>query len=275
MGAKNVVIGGRNQKLQEEFVAKLKEGQGDSYDTDTQVDGSHTIDLGDLQSVKDFGTYVAATYPVIDVLICNAGVMNTPAGQATKEGLEQQMGVNCVGHFLLAKILANQTKRQVWVASYGHTFRGGPRIDIDALRNFSVDNDDYDGFRAYQQSKLGNILLAKEFHKRYGPALEAVSLHPGAIYTSLYRDTSILSAVKIALTMIPAFLRGTVGEVFPKLPTAGAATTITCATMPSDELVAGAYYSNCGIGVESEAAKNEEDAASLFDYCDDVTKKFQ
>ena len=104
VGAKKVVIGGRNSKLQEEFVAALKKDQGDSYDADTQVDGSHTLDLADLQSVKEFGTYVAATYSVIDVLICNAGVMNTPAdGQETKEGLERQMGVNCIGHFLLAK----------------------------------------------------------------------------------------------------------------------------------------------------------------------------
>jgi NAD(P)-dependent dehydrogenase (short-subunit alcohol dehydrogenase family) len=270
VGAKKLVIGGRNPKLQEEFVETLK---GDGYDTDEQVDGSHTIDLGDLQSVKQFGDYVATTYPVIDVLICNAGVMNTPVG-VTKDGIEQQMGVNCVGHFLLAKLIANQTKRQVWVSSFGHTLKGGPRIDIEALRNFSVESE-YDGFRAYQQSKLGNILLAKEFQKRYGPALEAVSLHPGAIYTSLYRETGIVAAVKLSFSMIPDVLRGNITQVFPKLPSAGAATTITCATLPSDQLVPGGYYCNCALGSENEAAKNEEDAAALFDYCDEATKKFQ
>lgn len=273
MGAKKVVIGGRNPKLQKKFVVQLKEEQGDSCDTDTQVDGNHTIDLGDLQTVKDFGRYVAETYPTIDCLICNAGVMNTPAS-VTKDGFEQQMGVNVIGHFLLAKLLANQTKRQVWVSSYGHTLKGGPRIDIGAIRNFSLDAP-YDGMVAYQQSKLGNILLAKEFQKRYSPSLEAVSLHPGSIYTPLYRHTGIFSAVMIAASLLPSVIRGNVSQVFPKLPSVGASTTVTCATLPSAQLNSGAYYSDCVVATESEAAKNEEDAAALFDYCDEVTKQFQ
>lgn len=280
VGAKKVVVGGRNAKAQEEFVAKLKaeqEEHGDddnAYDTDKQLDGSHTIDLANLQSVKDFGTYVSETYPTVDVLICNAGIMNTPAG-VTKDGFEQQMGVNVIGHWLLAHILAKQTKRLVFVSSYGHTLKGAPRIDIDAIKSFSMDSiDDYDGFKAYQQSKLGNILLAKEFAKRYD-GLEAVSLHPGSIYTALYRETGIVSALKLTASMVPNIVRGNVTQVFPKTPSMGASTTVTCATLSSDDLVSGAYYSNCAVATESEAAKNIEDAAALFDYCDEVTKKFQ
>ena len=274
VGAKKVVIGGRNRKLQNDFLVALKKEQNDVYDTDSQVDGSHLIDLADLQSVKEFGTYVAKTYPVVDVLICNAGVMNIPAG-VTKQNVEQQMGVNCVGHFLLAKMLAKQTKRQVWVSSYGHTLKGGERINIERLRKFTLNNfAEYDGWKSYQQSKLGNILLAKEFKKQY-PNLEAVSLHPGTIYTNLYRETGIISAIKISLSMLPAAFRGDLMQVIPKLPSAGASTTITCSTLPSNTLVNGGYYSNCAVGYENAAAKNMDDAAKLFDYCDEVTKEFQ
>lgn len=269
-----MVIGGRNRKLQNDFLVALKKEQNDVYDTDSQVDGSHLIDLADLQSVKEFGTYVAKTYPVVDVLICNAGVMNIPAG-LTKQNVEQQMGVNCVGHFLLAKMLAKQTKRQVWVSSYGHTLKGGERINIERLRKFTLNNfTEYDGWKSYQQSKLGNILLAKEFKKQY-PNLEAVSLHPGTIYTNLYRETGIISAIKISLSMLPAAFRGDLMQVIPKLPSAGASTTITCSTLPSNTLVNGGYYSNCAVGYENAAAKNMDDAAKLFDYCDEVTKEFQ
>ena len=274
VGAKKVVIGGRNRKLQNDFLVALKKEQNDVYDTDSQVDGSHLIDLADLQSVKEFGTYVAKTYPVVDVLICNAGVMNIPAG-VTKQNVEQQMGVNCVGHFLLAKMLAKQTKRQVWVSSYGHTLKGGERINIERLRKFTLNNfTEYDGWKSYQQSKLGNILLAKEFKKQY-PNLEAVSLHPGTIYTNLYRETGIISAIKISLSMLPAAFRGDLMQVIPKLPSAGASTTITCSTLPSNTLVNGGYYSNCAVGYENAAAKNMDDAAKLFGYCDEVTKEFQ
>lgn len=266
-----MILGGR-ENLQSEFVAKLKEGHGDTYDTDQKVDGSHTIDLGDLQSVADFAKYVDETYKAIDCLILNAGIMNTPAG-VTKQGFERQFGVNCLGHFLLAKLLVAKTKRQVWVASHAHTLKGGPRIDLDAIRNFST--DDYDGFRKYQQSKLGNILLAKAFQKRYNGRLEAVSLHPGVIYTSLYKETGIISAVKLTATMIPGILMGGFTQVIPKPISVGASTTITCATLPSDELVPGGYYSNCAIANENDAAKNEEDAAALFDLCDEITKKLQ
>lgn len=273
-GAKKVVIGGRNQKLQNDFMVSLKNEENGSYDSDSQVDGSHLIDLADLQSVKAFGEYVAKSYPVIDVLICNAGVMNIPAG-LTKQGVEQQMGINCVGHFLLAKMLAKQTKRQVWVSSYGHTLKGGERINIERLRQFTLNNfTGYDGWKSYQQSKLGNILLAKEFKKRYSN-IEAVSLHPGTIYTNLYRETGIVSAIKISLSMLPAALRGDIMQVIPKLPSAGASTTITCATLSSRALVNGGYYSNCAVGRENAAAKNIDDASSLFEYCDEITKAFQ
>lgn len=271
-----MIVGGRNPKLQQEFLVKLKTEQDGLYDTDTQVDGSQTIDLSDLESVRSFGVYVAKTYPVVHVLICNAGVMNVPAG-VTKQGIEQQVGINCVGHFLLAKILAQKTKRQVWVSSYGHTLKGGPRIDIEKIRNFSMENaaKEYDGFRAYQQSKLGDILLAKEFIKRY-PNMESVSLHPGSIYTPLYRETGIFSALKLVVTMIPAvFVSGDVLQVFPKLPSAGAATTVTCATLPTNSLLNGAYYSHCTVASESIAAKNQEDSSAFFDYCDEVTRSFQ
>jgi len=71
-----------------------------------------------LASVQAFAHYVSSKYETVDMLIANAGVMNTPAG-VTKNGIEMQMGVNCVGHVLLAKLLASKTKRQVWLSSWG------------------------------------------------------------------------------------------------------------------------------------------------------------
>jgi len=277
VGAKKVILGGRDPKLQSEFVAKLKEEQGDVYDTDQQVDGSANVDLADLQSVSDFATYVDETYETIDCLICNAGIMNTPAG-VTKDGFEQQLGVNVIGHFLLAKMLVAKTKRQVWVASHAHTLKGGPRIDVNAIQSFSLDEKDgkgYDGFRSYQQSKLGNILLAKAFQKRYDGQLVAVSLHPGVIYTPLYSSTGIVSAIKLAVTMIPDIVMGNLTQVIPKTASGGASTTITCATMPLHKLEPGGYYSNCAIATPNVAARNEEDAEAFFEFCDKVTKKFQ
>ena len=58
-----------------------------------------------------------------------------------------------------------------------------------------------------------------------------------------------------------------------KTPEQGAATTITCAALPSAELQQGAYYFDCEVMKEAEGA-TAENAKLVFDYCDDVTKAF-
>jgi retinol dehydrogenase-13 len=260
-GASKVVIGGRRQNLQDDFIKEMKE----SFAGD-RVDG-HLIDLGDLASVKRFAEYVNAKYKTIHVLINNAGVMNTPPG-VTKDGFEQQMGINVIGHFLLSKLLIDKTKRQVWLSSTAHTIGKGPRIDMNYIKTFSMENKKgYSGWKAYQQSKLGNILVAKEFHKRY-PNVETVSLHPGGINTNLGRTTNFVSALKILWIGLPDDLR-------MKSVQAGASTTVTCAALPSHELKVAGYYRDCDPYEEYDCAKNEEDMAALFDYCDEVTKMFQ
>lgn len=265
-----MILGGRNPKLQNEFVENLKEEFGEK-EVNEKIDGTHNIDLADLESVQAFAKYCDQAYPTINVLICNAGIMNTPPG-TTKQGFEQQMGVNVIGHFLLCKELVEKTTRQVWLSSYGHTLRGGSRIDIEAIKTFSVDQKSYDGWKKYQQSKLGNILLAKEFNRRYD-GLETASLHPGIIHTGLYKDTGITSFIKMSATMVPAVLTGQLFQVMPKTTSIGAATTVTCATVKN--IQSGGYYSNCYVYPESPAAKNEEDAKALFDYCDQITAPYQ
>lgn len=108
-----VVLGGRNALLQSSFAEELR----NTYDA-SQVDGDCLLDLADLESVKHFAAYVAKKYKSV-VLINNAGVMAAPLSH-TKQGFESQMGVNVIGHFLLSKLLIDQTSRQVWVSSIGH-----------------------------------------------------------------------------------------------------------------------------------------------------------
>lgn len=263
-----VIVGGRNPKLQDEFVEELQE----DYGADA-VDG-HVLDLGDLASVKTFCKYVLDKYPTVDCAILNAGIMNTPPG-LTKDGFEQQFGVNVIGHFLVAKLLAPITKRQVWVSSSAHRYNNSPRVDLEKLQNFSLDDTkDYDFRAAYQQSKLGNILLAKEFTRRYQPNLVAASCHPGVISTNLARHMGLWEKLVLLANVVPRMLFDNPGaELTIKTPSVGASTSVTVATMT--DLTPGGYYSNCEIMQESESAQNMDDAKALFDYCDQVTSAFQ
>ena len=251
-----VILAGRNKRAQAEFVQQFLQP--------SQLDGSHTLELGDLQSVKSFADYVLSNYTQIDCLINNAGVMFTPPGK-TKDGFETQFGVNVIGHFLLAKLLVEKTKRQVWLSSRGHIRLGAPRIDLEAVTK--VDASNYNTRFRYQQSKLGDILLAKYFNQQYAH-LTAVSVHPGVVKTNLARHMSL--GKKMALV-----LRHPLAIMSMKAPEEGAATQVMVATMADAELVGGAYYADCKVTQEAESAQNMEDAKLLFEYCDEVTKAFQ
>lgn len=266
-----VIVTGRDGEAQQAFVRTLS-----AHFEPGRIDGERTLDLGNLASVRDFGAHVRAKYDRIDALINNAGVMNTPAGK-TVDGFEVQMGTNVIGHFLLAKLLVDITQRQVWLSSAGHALLGtypgphdvknAPRIDLDAIT--SVDPSTYDGWRRYQQSKLGDILLAKQFAAVY-PLLKTCAVHPGVVRTNLGRHLSIW-------TMVKFLFRAMTGEPMPKGPEEGARTQTWCAVMPDAELVSGAYYADAAVAVEAEAeaARNMDDARRLYDFCDAATRKFQ
>lgn len=262
-----VIVAGRNAKSQQDYVNGLT-----AFDANL-IDGSKTLDLGSLESVRDFANYVKANYSQIDCLVNNAGVMNTPPG-TTKDGFEVQMGVNVIGHFLLAKLLADITRRQVWLSSSAHALNGpppgghdlvnAPRIDFDAIT--TIDEVSYDGWKRYQQSKLGNILLAKQFpleHKH----IKAYAVHPGLVTTNLARHTSLWAKLKFVGAILS-------GRYKAQSPAQGARTQTMVAVQPDEELVLGGYYYNAALSQEAEAAKNMDDAKKLYDYCMEVTQPF-
>jgi len=272
-GAK-VIVAGRNHKSQSDFVNELTANRSNHGFNTRLVDGSHILDLASLASVRDFAHYVSTNYDQIDCLINNAGVMNTPYG-VTKDGFEIQMGTNVIGHFLLAKILADITKRQVWLSSAGHTLVGtppgnhnnasAPRINLSAITE--VDTNAYDGWKRYQQSKLGDILLAKQFAVEY-PHLQTCAVHPGVVRTNLARHSSIWQILKYLVSFMFSSERLTT-------PDEGARTQTYCAVMPEEELVNGGYYADAAVSEEAEAARNMDDAKKLYDYCNEVTQPFQ
>lgn len=260
-----VILAGRNAQSMKTFVEGLVEAGYDAALIDAE---GPLCDLADLNTVEEFSAYVKKKYTKVDVVILNAGVMLTPVG-ATKQGYEIQVGTNVLGHFLLANKLLSITSRQVWVSSKAYQMAGGKRFDFDWFQNFKTESGNYDSMFAYQQSKLGNILLAKEFAKRDtrngAVKLQAVSLHPGIIDTNLGRHLSSLT--KGAFSLL-----GFVGILSKKTVEQGAATSVTCAT--SSALANGAYYDDCEPAVEAGNATNEEDAIRLFDLCLALAKEY-
>ena len=141
------------------------------------------LDLADLASVREFAGDWQGD---IDVLINNAGVM-APPERRTADGFELQMGTNHLGHFALANLLLpHVTDRVVTVSSNAH--RGGS-IRLDDL---NWERRRYQRWRAYQQTKLANLLFALELQRRLdaaGSKIRSIAAHPGYAATNLQSRT--------------------------------------------------------------------------------------
>lgn len=168
------------------------------------------LDLGDLSSVRAFAVELLEEYEAIHGLVNNAGVMNTPH-KKTKDGFEMQFGVNHLGHFLLTHLLLDGLKkgapsRIVCVSSCYHDKAVGREGDIH-LEDLNYESRKYDGWEAYAQSKLANVLHAKELAKRLeGSGVTAVSVHPGWVRTNLAKHTMPLFLQDVLLRPVMRWL---------------------------------------------------------------------
>ncbi len=147
------------------------------------------LDLQDLSSVEAFANEFSERYNRLDVLLNNAGIMNTPY-RLTQDGFESQMGTNHLGHFaltgrLLGMLERTPKSRVVTVSSSGHRV-GRMRFDNLLFR----DGRGYTPLQAYGRSKLANLLFAYELQRRlerHRVDCISVAAHPGASQTNLGR----------------------------------------------------------------------------------------
>lgn len=148
------------------------------------------MDLTSLASVDAAAKKVLADNDRLDVLINNAGIMAVPYA-VTKEGYEVQFGTNHIGHALFTRqltpllvktaALPDSDVRIVNVSSAGHGLAPSKGVIFDKIKS---DMKDTHNFTLYGQSKLANILYAKELAKRY-PQITSTSVHPGRVSTGL------------------------------------------------------------------------------------------
>ena len=158
------------------------------------------LDLGSLESVRQFAEDVQAKYPEIHTLVCNAGVWFPMEQKAkTSDGFEAHAGVNHLGHFLLTNLLLDRlalsAPARVVVVSSALSSSG--KIDFEEYDHFKEGRQPDPSSKSfaptgYCDSKMMNVLFAKELSvKASGRGVMAVSLCPGWCYTSLARHVDI------------------------------------------------------------------------------------
>jgi len=231
------------------------------------------LDLTSFDSIKKAADEFKSKSQRLDVLINNAGIMAVPYS-LTKEGYEVQFGTNHVGTSLFTKLLLptlsktasqpNADVRIINLSSEGHQM--APRdivYDQAALEKQST-------FARYGQSKLANILHARELQKRY-PAITSTALHPGVIITELYAGLSATTAA--ARVFMPAARAATSVGLLYDIP-AGAKNQLWAATAPKAEVATSHYWKPVGIkSGGSGQARNEAMAEKLWEWTEGEFKK--
>ena len=139
------------------------------------------LDLARLDSVRAFA---AGWDGPLDLLINNAGVSG-PSLARTADGFEMTFGTNHLGHFALTNLLlAHVTGRVVTVASQAERLG---RLDFGDL---NWERRSYQPSRAYNDSKLANLLFTAELQRRLtaaGSGVLANAAHPGLVATAIYQ----------------------------------------------------------------------------------------
>ena len=242
------------------------------------------LDLSSLASVRAFAAAFARDADAdggdaprgprrLDVLAMNAGVMGVPQARRTSDGFESHMGINHLGHFLLAlKLLphlqagarATGDARVVTVSSDFHHFGELDLADLMKDRPGA-----YTPLKGYCASKLANVLFAAELQRRLdgaaggaGAGVTSTSLHPGGIITGITRN------------WFPSWLNPAIRVLclpFLKTLEEGAATTVHAAAAPSLKGVGGVFLADCGATPPSAAAQDAGLARELWAASEKLT----
>ena len=141
------------------------------------------LDMAKLASIAAFAARIEAAGEAIHLLVNNAGVMALPSRRVTADGFERQWGTNHLGHFALTLRLLKSLRggRVVTVSSILAQRGMIDFADLQAERRYSPD-------RAYAQSKLANLIFARDLQRRStvaGWGVTSLAAHPGWARTAL------------------------------------------------------------------------------------------
>ncbi|MCP4426598.1 MAG: SDR family oxidoreductase [Chloroflexi bacterium] len=187
-------------------------------------------DLSAQQSIRRLAQEFNEKYERLDVLVNNAGGVFS-SRTLTEDGLEYTFAFNHLGYFLLTNLLLDKLKANgaARIVNVSSEAQAGATINFDDLQS----EQDYNGFRAYGQSKLANVLFTNELARRLdGNGVTVNALHPGVVRTNFGKGTTSFP-FNLMIRLLAPFLAS---------PEKGARTSIYLATSPKAEGVTGKYF---------------------------------
>jgi retinol dehydrogenase 14 len=237
LGARVGITGRDRERAEVAAAAIAKESGNPAVDV-------FVADMSSQAEVRRLADEILAVYPRLDVLLNNVGGFWAHR-HVTADGFEHTFALNHLAPFLLTNLLldrliASAPARVVTVSSGAQSMGN---IDFDDL----MGEQKYSGSRAYNQSKLANVMFAYELAKRLeGTGVTSTALHPGLTSTAF-------SAEDPALGLLVTILRP-----FMKSPRRGAETPVYLASSPQAEGLTGQFFANRKV---KESHKSSYDTA--------------
>jgi retinol dehydrogenase 14 len=225
MGAR-VGITGRDRERAEQAAAFIARESGNP------AVAVFVADMSSQAEVRRLAGEVLATYPRLDVLMNNVGGFWAHR-HATPDGLEHTFALNHLAPFLLTNLLLERleasTPSRVVTVSSGAQAMG--KIDFDDL----MGEREYSGQRAYNQSKLANVMFTYELARRIeGAGVTANALHPGMTNTAFSAEDPARKMAPVVTAMRP----------FMRSPKRGADTAVYLASSHEVIGISGRYFAN-------------------------------
>jgi NAD(P)-dependent dehydrogenase (short-subunit alcohol dehydrogenase family) len=211
-------------------------------------------DLSSQASIRQLAAEILARRPRIDVLINNAGAVNTRR-RLSVDGIEMTWAVNHLAPFLLTSLLLDRIRqsapaRIITTSSMAHKGAHIPFEDVNAERRYRAT-----GFARYGESKLANILFTAELARRLeGSGVTANCFHPGFVASGFNRNNGWL--MRAGMTLARPFARS---------PEKGAETLVWLACSAEVSPPTGGYFVDMQRKEPSPAALDMEVARRLWE----------
>jgi NAD(P)-dependent dehydrogenase (short-subunit alcohol dehydrogenase family) len=205
-------------------------------------------DLSSFESVKQAIISIKSLIKSIDLLVLNAGLWNFEFIES-KDKIEETIHVNLLSQILifneLEELIPKNGESKVIFTSSG-LHQGKIQFgDLEFRQNFS-------GFKAYRQSKLGLLLLSRWLaNQEEYSGISFFSVHPGMVNTNLGRSAGWLSR--------------SIFKLFGKSKEKGAETHIHLINEDAKLLQTGEYYANSKVTKTTKYSYQMEEANKLWD----------
>ena len=228
-------------------------------DSENNIDCDiYEYDLSLIRDNIDFYGQISKRYSDVHFLINNVGAIFMKR-EETIEGLEKTFSLNHMSYFVLSKLFSQQDSpiKIINVSSEAHRNISLSFNDIQNKKN-------YNGWYSYKKSKLANIYLTYELHKRLLKSKSTANcLHPGVVNTNFANDNAL--PFKIMASLI---------KYFGVSPKEGSETILYLVNNDDIRNASGLYFKKC-IPVESSLISyNLESSEKLWDYSEEILSKY-